>query len=380
MVVAKDRRALAHLLHEPGQIGLARAWVDGSLTTCGDLEEVLSTRSVFGDVHLSLRDRVLLALAAARAAGLAVLRRPPVPAIEAAPTGRRHSLARDRTAVRHHYDISNEFYRLVLGSSMTYSCAYFATKENTLEEAQEHKLDLICRKLRLVPGERFLDVGCGWGSLVLHAAANYAVNAVGITLSEAQARLARDQARTQGLADRVEIRVADYRELVDPPFDKIASVGMYEHVGRSELDHYVQTMSDLLRPGGLFLNHGIARVASKPPTAPTFISRYVFPDGELHPVADLMMSMQTAGLEVRDVESLREHYPITLRRWVSNLLDRRSEAERLVGAERVRTWHLYMLASANAFDNAELGLYQVLGARHDGPHGLPLTRADLLRG
>jgi len=379
VVVAKDRRALAHLLHQPGQIGLARAWVDGSLTACGDLEAVLATRDVLGDVHLTVRDRLLLALAAARAAGLAVLRRPPVPSIEAAPAGRRHSLSRDRLSIRHHYDISNDFYRLVLGPSMTYSCAYFATEEDTLEEAQEHKLDLICRKLRLAAGERFLDIGCGWGSLVLHAAAHYGVNAVGITLSEAQARLARDQARTRGLGDRVDIRVADYRELVDPPFDKIASVGMYEHVGRSELDRYVKTAAGLLRPGGLFLNHGIARLASDPPTAPTFISRYVFPDGELHPVADLMMAMQTAGLEVRDVESLREHYPITLRRWVANLLNRRADAERLVGPERVRTWHLYMLASATAFDHAELGLYQVLGARHGGSHGLPLTRADLLR-
>ncbi len=379
VVVARDRRAVAHLLHEPGQIGLARAWVDGSLTACGDLEDVLATRSALGDVHLSLGDRLRLALGAARAAGLAVLRRPPVPSIEASPKGRRHSLARDRSSVRHHYDISNDFYRLVLGPSMTYSCAYFASEDDTLEEAQEHKLDLICRKLRLAPGDRFLDIGCGWGSLVLHAAANYGVNAVGITLSEAQARLAREQARERGLGDRVDIRVADYRELGGPPFDKIASVGMYEHVGRAELDRYVQRVAGLLRPGGLFLNHGIARVASKPPTAPTFISRYVFPDGELHPVADLMTSMQTAGLEVRDVESLREHYPITLRRWVSNLLDHGAEAERLVGPERVRTWHLYMLASATAFDQAEIGLYQVLGVRYDGPHGLPLTRADLLR-
>ena len=379
VVVARDRRALAHLLHEPGQIGLARAWVDGSLTACGDLEDVLATRKVFGDVHLSLRDRLLLALAAARAAGLAVLRRPPVPSIEAAPTGRRHSIARDRTAVRHHYDISNDFYRLILGPSLTYSCAYFASQADTLEEAQEQKLDLICRKLRLAPGERFLDIGCGWGSLVMHAAAHYGVHAVGITLSETQARLARDEAGARGLGDRVEIRVADYRELGGSPFDKIASVGMYEHVGRSELDRYVGTAAGLLRPGGLFLNHGIARVASRAPTAPTFISRYVFPDGELHPIADLMTAMQSAGFEVRDVESLREHYPITLRRWVSNLLSHRAEAEQLVGPERARTWHLYMLASANAFDNAELGLYQVLGARADGPHGLPLTRADLLR-
>jgi cyclopropane-fatty-acyl-phospholipid synthase len=160
-VVARDRRAVAHLLHEPGQIGLARAWVDGSLTACGDLEDVLATRSALGDVHLSLGDRLRLALGAARAAGLAVLRRPPVPSIEASPKGRRHSLARDRSSVRHHYDISNDFYRLVLGPSMTYSCAYFASEDDTLEEAQEHKLDLICRKLRLAPGERFLDIGCG---------------------------------------------------------------------------------------------------------------------------------------------------------------------------------------------------------------------------
>ena len=214
---------------------------------------------------------------------------------------------------------------------------------------------------------------------MLHASAHYGVDAVGITLSEAQARLARDCAREQGLADRVDIRVADYRELADGPFDKIASVGMYEHVGRAELDRYAVTVSRLLRPEGLFLNHGIARVASEPSTSPTFISTYVFPDGELHPVADLVRSMQAAGLEVRDVESLREHYPITLRRWVANLLAREAEVERLVGPERVRTWHLYMLASAMAFEQAELGLYQVLGARYDAPHRLPLTRAELLR-
>jgi cyclopropane-fatty-acyl-phospholipid synthase len=379
VVVARDRRALAHLLHEPGELGLARAWVDGSLTARGDLEDVLATRGSFENVHLSLRDRLLLFVASARAAGLAVLRPPPVPSIEASPSGNRHSLARDRSSVRHHYDISNDFYRLVLGPSLVYSCAYFASDRDTLEQAQERKLDLICRKLRLAPGERFLDIGCGWGSLVLHAAAHYGVDAVGITLSEAQARLARDHAREQGLSGRVDVRVTDYRELADPPFDKIASVGMYEHVGRAELGRYAETVARLLRPGGLFLNHGIARLASNPPTSPTFISRYVFPDGELHPVTDLITSMWTAGFEVRDVESLREHYPITLRRWVANLLSHEAEAQRLVGAERVRTWHLYMLASAMAFEQAELTLYQVLGTRHDGPHGLPLTRADLLR-
>jgi cyclopropane-fatty-acyl-phospholipid synthase len=261
---------------------------------------------------------------------------------------------------------------------MVYSCAYFSSERDSLEEAQERKLDLICRKLRLASGERFLDVGCGWGSLVLHAVANYGVSAVGITLSDSQASLARDRVRERGLSDRVEIRVADYRELAEPPFDKIASVGMYEHVGRAELDRYTATVARLLRPGGLFLNHGIARLASEQPDSPTFISRYVFPDGELHPVGDLLTSMQTAGLEIRDVEALREHYPLTLRRWVSNLTSHSADAERIVGSERVRAWHLYMSGSASAFEQGELAVYQVLAARYDGPHRLPLTRADLL--
>jgi cyclopropane-fatty-acyl-phospholipid synthase len=379
VVVARNRRALSHLVHEPGELGLARAWVDGSLIASSDLEDVLATRRTFPSVSLSLRDRLRLMLAAVRAAGLAGVRRPPVPAVEASVTGRRHSLSRDRTAIRHHYDISNDFYALVLGPSMVYSCGYFSTERDGLEEAQQRKLDLICRKLRLAPGERFLDIGCGWGSLVLHAAANYGVEALGVTLSEAQAQLARARIREQGLSDRVEVRVADYRELGDPQFDKIASVGMYEHVGRSELDVYTESVSRLLRPGGLFLNHGIARLASRPPTSDTFISRYVFPDGELHPVGDLVSSMQTAGFEVRDVENLREHYPLTLRRWASNLRNRSAEAERLVGPERVRVWLLYMLASATAFDDGDIAVYQVLAARHDGPHGLPLTRAELLR-
>jgi cyclopropane-fatty-acyl-phospholipid synthase len=375
VVAVGSPRALSHLLHEPGELGLARAWIDGSLTVPGNLEDVLATRSAFPDVSLSISDRIRLALTALRLAGMRVLRPAPVPEIEASVSGNRHSPARDRDAVRHHYDVSNDFYRLVLGPSMVYSCAYFASDDDSLEEAQERKLDLICRKLRLADGERLLDVGCGWGSLLIHAAANYGVRAVGVTLSAPQAALARERIALSGLGDRIEIHVTDYRELADGPFDKIVSVGMYEHVGRDQLARYVGTVAELLRPGGLFLNHGIARLYSSPPTSDTFISRYVFPDGELHPVSDLASSMQAAGLEVRDVESLRDHYPLTLRRWVANLRARHADAVNIVGAERERAWQLYMVASAQAFEAGELTVYQVLAARRGGPHNLPLIRS-----
>jgi cyclopropane-fatty-acyl-phospholipid synthase len=391
VVVAAAPRAMAHLLHRPDQVGLARAWVDGSLTVPGDLEDVLALRGSMPEVRLSLRDRVRLAAMAAVAAGPSVLRMPPRPAIEASvgrrrgprrsdrADGRRHSLRRDREAVRHHYDVSNEFYRLVLGPTMVYSCAYFSSPDDTLDEAQERKLDLICRKLHLQPGERLLDIGCGWGSLVLHAAAKYGARAVGVTLSEPQARLARERVRERGLDDRVEIRVADYRELRDGPYAKIASVGMYEHVGRAELGRYVRCVDKLLAPGGLFLNHGIARLHSAQPTTDTFISRYVFPDGELHPVGALVDELAAARLEVRDVESLREHYPLTLRRWVANLQARRDEAIRIAGPQRERAWTLYMLASAQGFEKGEITVYQVLSARGGAsPSLLPLDRSQLL--
>jgi cyclopropane-fatty-acyl-phospholipid synthase len=378
VVLVRDRSAIAHLLYAPGQLGLARAWVQGSLDVEGDLETVLLARPLFDVIALCAEDRVRLVVAAVRIAGPAILRRPAVPSIEASVDGRRHSRTRDRVAVRHHYDLSNDFYRLVLGPTMTYSCAYFSSDEDSLEHAQERKLDLLCRKLALEPGERLLDIGCGWGSLILHAAALYGVRGVGITLSEPQAAWAGERAREVGLEDRVEFRVADYRELADGPFDKIVSVGMYEHVGRDELPAYVGHAFELLRPGGLFLNHGIARLWSNPPTSDTFIARYVFPDGELPPLSDLTMTMRAGGFEVRDVESLREHYPLTLRAWVQNLDERRDRALALVGSERVRAWQLYMLASAQSFEAGEITLYQVLAARRDGPHGLPLDRAEWL--
>jgi cyclopropane-fatty-acyl-phospholipid synthase len=378
VVVIRHPRAVAHILHEPGQLGLGRAWVDGSLDVEGDLEAVVEARGAFRGVHLGSREQARLAFAALRVAGPRIVRRPPIPSIEARVGGLRHSLSRDRQAVRHHYDVSNRFYGLVLGPSMVYSCAYFASPDETLEVAQERKLDLICRKLHLTSGERLLDVGCGWGSLLIHAAAHYGVTAVGVTLSEPQARLARTRIRDAGLEDRIEIRVQDYRQVADGPFDKIASVGMYEHVGREALDGYARKVAELLRPGGLFLNHGISRLAPHAPAPDPFVTRYVFPDGELLPVTEVMGAMQGAGLEVRDAESLREHYALTLRRWVGNLEANREEAIAEAGAPRERVWRLYMLGSALSFEAGEISVYQVLAARGDGAHGLPLDRTELL--
>jgi cyclopropane-fatty-acyl-phospholipid synthase len=359
---------------------LARAWVDGSLDVDGDLEAVLRVRGAFAGLRLSAADRLRVATAALRVVGRRALRFPPVPAVEAHLSGRRRTLARDRRAVRHHYDVSNGFYRLVLGPSLVYSCAYFARPDEALETAQERKLDLICRKLQLREGERLLDIGCGWGSLLLHAASHYGVSGVGVTLSEPQARLARERMAEAGLERRVEIRVQDYREISDGPFDKVASVGMYEHVGRDELGHYVSAVARLLRTGGLFLNHGITRLVPHTPKPDPFIAHYVFPDGELHPLADVLVAMQAAGLEVRDAESLREHYPLTLRRWSANLAAHREAAIAEAGPQRERVWRLYMLASALGFEAGEVGVYQVLAAQTGAPHDLPLDRLELLDG
>jgi cyclopropane-fatty-acyl-phospholipid synthase len=358
-----DRRAVGHLVHEPNQLGLTRAFIAGDLTFDGDLEALLAERVRFRSLRPTKRDLARAVARAVAAGGAGVIRRPPVPGSEARPRGVLHSRVRDTASVRHHYDVSNDFYRRMLGPSLVYSCAYFASPEDTLETAQERKLELICRKLRLEEGERLLDIGCGWGSLLLHAAEHHGARGVGITLSEEQAALARRRVRDAGLGDRIEIRIADYREVADGPYDKIASVGMVEHVGAGQLDAYAAVIATLLRPGGLVLNHGIARLFSEPAGDKSLIQRYVFPDGELPPLARVLGALQGAGLEARDVESLREHYVLTLRAWLANLAAERDAMTAEVGEERMRVWRLYMSGSALAFADGDISVFQVLAAR-----------------
>ena len=367
--------ALAWLIHEPNQIGLVRAYVSGDIQTDEKaLDRLLASRALAENVHLSALDRIRALRLSVQLGGASVLRPPAPPGIEASPHGRRHSLRRDREVISHHYDVSNDFYAALLGPTMVYSCAYFSDPLDTLEEAQERKLDVICRKLRLAPGDRFLDIGCGWGSLVIHAARHYGVQAVGITVSAEQAALARERVAAAGLQDNCEIRLIDYRELDDGPYDKIASVGMYEHVGGSQLRDYAQLLVGLLAPGGLVLNHGIVRLFSTAAGSKSMIQRYIFPDGELQTLERTVQVLQGAGLEVRDVESLREHYDLTLRRWLANLPD----AARFVDPERARAWQLYLLGSALAFEAADISVEQILATRPGAGHGLPLDRRALL--
>ncbi|MEY2433926.1 MAG: cyclopropane-fatty-acyl-phospholipid synthase [Acidimicrobiaceae bacterium] len=360
-LVLRSPDALRRIITAPGELGFARAYVSGDLDVEGDIFEALSLRDRLPDVRLSPRQF----LAAVREVGLRNLRGLPPPPEEARLRGRRHSVARDRAAVRHHYDVSNDFYRLVLGPSLTYSCAVFTSDDTTLEQAQANKYELVARKLDLHEGMRLLDVGCGWGGMVLHAAQNHGARAVGITIAERQCDLASKRAADAGLIDSVEIRNQDYRLTDDGPYDAISSIGMFEHVGEDRLADYFRSLFDLLAPGGRMLNHGISR----PPGASarfernSFIDHYVFPDGELHEVGRVVSIMQQAGFEVRHVESLREHYAKTLRHWVANLEDNWDEAVQLVGPARARIWRLYMAGSALNFEANRSQIHQVLGVK-----------------
>ncbi len=370
-LLVRGPSTVARLVREPGTLGLARAWVTGGLDLEGDLDELLALRQPVEHVRLTIADRVRLAATALRVAGPALLEPLETPASEARQRGRLHSLTRDRAAIRHHYDVSNRFYELLLGPTMSYSCASFTTADDTLDEAQERKHELICQKLALQPGERLLDIGCGWGSLLLHAARQHGVRGVGVTLSHSQAELARERARTEGLSDQIEIRIADYRQLDDGPYDKIASVGMYEHVGAANYDIYIQKVQSLLRPEGLFLNDGIAKLFSSVRRRNKFIRQFVFPDGELNPLTSLLLRIDRMGLEIRDVQSLREDYALTLRRWYSNLELAREEAVADVGEQRVRVWEAYIIGSAQAFAAAEITNYHVLAQRRPAATGSP---------
>jgi cyclopropane-fatty-acyl-phospholipid synthase len=372
-LVVRSPLALRYALTAPGELGFARAYVAGELDVEGDIFEALALRDNLPDVRLGAAEWLDLA----RIAGTSGLRPIPPPPEEARLRGRRHSKARDEAAIAHHYNVSNDFYRLVLGPSMTYSCAVWSSPTVSLEEAQAAKLELVCRKLALEPGMRLLDVGCGWGSMAIHAAQHHGVRALGITLSDRQAEWARRAVRDAGLEDRVEIRVQDYRDVHEAPFDAISSIGMFEHVGAARLDEYFRALYRLVRPGGRVLNHGIARPAfdgARPRFARrSFIDRYVFPDGELHEVGDVVSRMQRAGFEARNVEGLREHYALTLRAWVRNLEASWAQAVAEVGAGRARVWRLYMAASAVNFEAGRTQIHQVLAVREDhGTSGFPL--------
>ncbi|HEX8960502.1 MAG TPA: cyclopropane-fatty-acyl-phospholipid synthase family protein, partial [Geobacteraceae bacterium] len=297
-------------------------------------------------------------------------------------SGNRHSKKRDSQAVTYHYNISNDFYQLWLDERMVYSCAYFASPDEPLDAAQERKLDYICRKLRLKKGERLLDIGCGWGGLVMHAARDYGVDAHGVTLSRPQAELAGERVRAAGLADRCRVEVLDYRELDGAEsYDKIVSVGMFEHVGKVRLAEYFSRAFRLLRTGGAFLNHGIAAgqgYISDDDTS--FIDHFVFPDGELLPIGTTLHAAEASGFEVRDLESLREHYALTLRHWVKRLEAAQAQAIAATSEATYRVWRLYMAGSAHSFDCGRDNLYQTLLVKPNrGKSGQPLTRADWYR-
>lgn len=369
-LVVRSPRALRRFLYAPNELGLARAYVSGELDVEGDLYPVLRLPDALpARPELRLDRRAVAPLLGPLARLGALGPPPPPPAEESRLRGARHSRRRDRAAVAHHYDVGDDFYALLLGPSLVYSCAWWPTPASTLEEAQEAKLELVCRKLGLTAGMRLLDVGCGWGSLALHAAARHGARVVGVTISAAQAAVARRRVAAAGLADAVEIRLQDYRDVPDGPYDAIASVGMAEHVGRDQLPRYAAGLHALLAPGGRLLNQAIARGPAAGPDRPSphsFLTRYVFPDGELQPLATHVAVLEEAGFEVRHVEALREHYAATCRAWVSNLEDRWDEAVRLVSPGRARVWHLYLAGSALAFEGRRTGVNQILAARAPG--------------
>ena len=385
VLIIRRRRALRRLTWEPTELGLARAYVAGEIDVEGDLYETLGRLSsliwhapdVSGGrpVRAIVGDLVRLGVVGTQ---------PKPPPEEIALSGVRHSKRRDRQAVSHHYDVGNDFYRIVLGASMVYSCAYWASDDAgySLADAQRDKLDLICRKLDLHAGKRLLDVGAGWGSLAMHAARQYGVDVVGITLSTEQADYARKQVAEAGLTAHIEIRLQDYRDVDDGPFDAISSIGMAEHVGTGPYAEYAAILFRQLKAGGRLVNHQIAAIhpATQRRKKRSFIDAYVFPDGELATIGTTVSLLEVAGFEVRDVQALREHYARTLRSWVANLEADWPDAVRLTSVGRARVWRLYMAASALAFEQGRIGVNQVLAVKthRDGRSDMPATRSGWL--
>ncbi len=394
-VVFRSPDAFSRIITRPGELGVARAYVAGDVDVEGDIFALFEL--IEGRPNLNLDPALLGKLA--MAVGPSAVKFLAPPPEEARLKGTRHTRSRDSDAIVHHYDVSNAFYRMVLGPTMTYSCAVWSSPDDDLDDAQRRKYDLICRKLALKPGMRLLDVGCGWGGMLLHAAENYGVTGVGVTLSHDQEELATKRVAEAGLSDRIEIRRQDYRDVRDGPFDAISSIGMFEHVGRRRMEEYFERLMALLVPEGRLLNHAIARPGYPQPHTSLgrsralyrrlatavgsrvtsrvdspFMDRYVFPDGELHEVGVVVSMLQETGFEVRHVESLREHYALTLRRWVSNLEANWDAAVAEAGAGRARVWRLYMAACALTFERNDVQVHQVLAVKtpDEGDSGMPL--------
>jgi cyclopropane-fatty-acyl-phospholipid synthase len=393
-MIVRSPDAISRVVTRPGELGIARAYVAGDLDVDGDLFTMLEFLAAAGNLRLD--GRLLAGLL--RTAGAHAIRPLPPPPEEAHLRGGLHTRSRDRDAISHHYDVSNDFYRLILGESMTYSCAVFENPTDPLAVAQENKYELISRKLGLERDMRLLDVGCGWGGMLLHGASVHGARGVGVTLSQRQEDLAVKRLAEAGLTDRVDIRLQDYRDVHDGPFDAISSIGMFEHVGRARMREYFTRLHELLPPGGRLLNHAISRPGYPQPRTPAgrtmaaarrvanaagsrstskihsdFMERYVFPDGELHEVGVVVSMLQETGFEVRHVETLREHYALTLRHWVANLETNWDAAVAEVGIGRARVWRLYMAVSAIGFEHNDLQIHQVLAVKTEGGHsGVPL--------
>lgn len=376
-LVIRNPCALRSMFWMPNEVRLGKAYICDDLDIEGNIEAIFNVGDHLITERPGLNDWLSCIGALLKLSRNG--RRPENSSHIAKVSGGRHSQKRDRQAVCHHYDTSNDFFTLWLDKAMVYSCAYFEEPDDDLDSAQAKKLDYICRKLRLRPGDRLLDIGCGWGALVMHAARSFGVKARGITLSQPQADLANKRIHEEGLAKRCWVDVLDYREIDETgTYDKLVSVGMFEHVGESQLSEYFDRAWQLLRPGGVFLNHGISSsIKWWKMRGPSFVDTYVFPDKELLPLSIVLRHAEQRGFEVRDVESLREHYALTLSQWVRRLEARKDEVRRVVNEATYRLWRLYMAGAAHRFRTGQINVYQVLLSKPDrGSSGLPLTRAD----